>query len=163
MQREGQRNTKYIWLEPKYFHFVCHTLFFNDSETDILNSPLARWPHPILQYENYSYLFITVSVCLKSSETAKDWLKESSKNDLWSTCVAHLCNIKILRVCLLASQPHRDEDDDGSVVRQGGGRCWLVVLWGRGGLPWSWCPVAVDDISTVHYGGSITKRSDEGL
>lgn len=84
---------------------------------------------------------------------------------LTSVCMPHLCKVKIVRVCLLLPQPHRDEDDDGSAVWRGGGRRWLVVLWRRRsvrslsrGLPCCWCPVAINDISTVHYGGSITQK-----
>lgn len=33
----------------------------------------------------------------------------------------------------------------------------------RRGLPWFWRSVAIDDISTVHYGGSMKQRSDGGL
>lgn len=83
--------------------------------------------------------------------------------------MSHLCKVKIVWVRLLASQPHWDEDDDGSVW-QGWSRRWLVVLWWGGvftsprrGLPWFRCCVAIDDICAVHCRGSMKQRSDEGL
>ena len=96
------------------------------------------------------------------STTARQELLTTRK--FWPSYISDLCKVKIVRVCLLSSQPHRDEDDDGSTG------CWLVILRGgrgvwalRRGLPCCWCPVAIDDISTVHYGGSITEGSDGGL
>lgn len=101
---------------------------------------------------------------------ANIWWRQSCKIQSWLPCVSHLCKVKIVRVCLLSPQPHRDEDDDSSAVRQGGGGRWLVVLCRRRavgplrrGLPWFWRFVAIDDISTVHYGGSMKQRSDGGL
>lgn len=41
--------------EPKYFHFVSHILYFNDSTTDILNLPFPTVTTLYLQYDNYSY------------------------------------------------------------------------------------------------------------
>lgn len=88
----------------------------------------------------------------------------------WSACASHLCQVKILRVCLLASQPHGDEDDDGPAVCRGRDGPRLPapgVGQGSGTLgrlpPCCWGPVAIDDISTVHYGGSIAQRSHGGL
>lgn len=45
-----------------------------------------------------------------------------------------LCKVKVVGVGFLPSQPHGDEDDDSSTVWHGGGRRWLVVLWGRRGI-----------------------------
>lgn len=85
------------------------------------------------------------------------------------SCISHLCKVKIVRVCLLSPQPHRDEDDD-SPVRQGGGGRWLVALCRRRavgplrrGLPRFWRFMAIDDIGTVHYGWSMKQRSYGGL
>lgn len=98
-----------------------------------------------------------------------DWQKVLQTSP-WPTRISHLCKVKIVRVCLLPSQPHRDEDDDSSAVRRSGGRHWLVALWrGRGicslrrDLPCSRCPVAIHDIGAVDCGGSITQRSFVGF
>lgn len=141
-------------------------LFCMGARTDLESRQSSRPVWASLRWCPSSTPGSVCSACRNETACVPDWHLHLVSDQITSSLrkytllSCHLGEVKIVGVGLLASQTHRDEDDHGSVWR------WLALLrWGaalRLRLRLS-CPVAVDDVCTVHCGGSMKLRSVGGL